>query len=162
MQKIKINNDLANTRLDKAISILLTSTSRSKIQDYIDKNSDSIFMDELAFSEYMKDMFRIKGYTQQEVFLRADMPERYGYKIISMEKHTVQRDVIIRLCLASEFDKAETNRALKLYGLSELYSKVPRDAVIIVAINSKIRNIDEVNDLLKKNGFNELYSFALD
>lgn len=36
MQKIKINNDLANTRLDKAISILLTSTSRSKIQDYID------------------------------------------------------------------------------------------------------------------------------
>ena len=36
MQKIKINNDLANTRLDKAISILLASTSRSKIQDYID------------------------------------------------------------------------------------------------------------------------------
>lgn len=36
MQKIKINNDLENIRLDKAISILLTSTSRSKIQDYID------------------------------------------------------------------------------------------------------------------------------
>ena len=141
---------------------VLGNINPDKIQDYIDKNSDSIFMDELAFSEYMKDMFRIKGYTQQEVFLRADMPERYGYKIISMEKHTVQRDVIIRLCLASEFDKTETNRALKLYGLSELYSKVPRDAVIIVAINSKIRNIDEVNDLLKKNGFNELYSFALD
>ena len=64
--------------------------------------------------------------------------------------------------MASEFDKAETNRALKLYGLSELYSRIPRDAVIIVAINSKIRNVDEVNDLLKKNGFSELYSFAID
>ena len=144
--------------LDKVLGNL----NPDKIQEYIDTNSDSIYKDELAFSEYMKDMFRIKGYTQQEVFLRADMPERYGYKIISMEKHTVQRDVIIRLCMASEFDKAETNRALKLYGLSELYSRIPRDAVIIVAINSKIRNIDEVNDLLKKYGFNELYSFVID
>lgn len=143
--------------LDKVLGNL----NPDEIQEYIDKNTDSIFMDELAFSEYMKDMFRIKGYTQQEVFLRADMPERYGYKIISMEKHTVQRDVIIRMCLASDFDVTETNRALKLYGLSELYSKVPRDAIIIVAINSKINSIDEVNDLLKKNGFNELYSFAI-
>ncbi len=141
---------------------VLGNVNPDKIQEYIDNNFDSIYNDELAFSEYMKDMFRIKGYTQQEVFLRADMPERYGYKIISMEKHTVQRDVIIRMCLASDFDVTETNRALKLYGLSELYSRIPRDAAIIVAINSKIRNIDEVNDLLKKNGFNELYSFALD
>lgn len=36
MKKEKINNNLAGTRLDKALSILLTSTSRSKIQDYID------------------------------------------------------------------------------------------------------------------------------
>ena len=36
MQKIKINNDLKDLRLDKALSQILTSTSRSKIQDYID------------------------------------------------------------------------------------------------------------------------------
>ncbi len=36
MKKEKISNNLAGTRLDKALSILLTSTSRSKIQDYID------------------------------------------------------------------------------------------------------------------------------
>lgn len=36
MQTIRISNKLANTRLDKALSISLTSTSRSKIQEYID------------------------------------------------------------------------------------------------------------------------------
>lgn len=36
MQKIKVNNDLKDLRLDKALSLILTSTSRSKIQDYID------------------------------------------------------------------------------------------------------------------------------
>lgn len=36
MQRIKINSNLANIRLDKALSILLESTSRSKIQEYID------------------------------------------------------------------------------------------------------------------------------
>ena len=36
MQKIKINNELVNLRLDKAISMILESTSRSKIQEHID------------------------------------------------------------------------------------------------------------------------------
>ena len=31
----------------------------------------------------------------------AGVPERYGYKLISGEKHTIQRDVILRLCIES-------------------------------------------------------------
>ena len=30
-----------------------------------------------------------KGITQQTVFLKADIPERYGYKLLSGEKHTL-------------------------------------------------------------------------
>ena len=39
----------------------------------------------------------------------------YGSKIVTMEKHTKDRDLIIRLCLAGHFNWDETNRALKLY-----------------------------------------------
>ncbi|MBR6957238.1 MAG: hypothetical protein IKH73_02195, partial [Erysipelotrichaceae bacterium] len=120
------------TELDQ----MLGSVNPDKISEYLKENAESIFTDEKPFSVYMREMFRQKGYSQQDIFLRADMPERYGYKIVSGEKHTVQRDVVIRLCLAGQFDLAETNRALKLYGFSELYSKMPRDAVIIVGINS--------------------------
>lgn len=141
---------------------LLGKMNPDRVQDYLRENQEDIFEGNNAFSQYMRDMFKEKGYTQQEIFMRADMPERYGYKLISGEKHTVQRDVIIRLCLAGRFDLTETNRALKLYGMSQLYSKVPRDAVIIVAINSNQWNVDQINDLLVKNGFDELYSFAID
>ena len=141
---------------------ILGSVNPDKIREYLEANADSIYPSDKAFTVYMREMFRLKGYSQQDVFIRADMPERYGYKIISSEKHTKQRDVVLRLCLASQFDLTETNRALKLYGMSELYSRIPRDAVIIVALNSGKWNVDEVNGLLKANGFAELYSFELD
>ena len=131
------------------------------IQDYFNDNKQDLYADEKPFSKYMKEMFRAKGFSQQEVFIRADMPERYGYKIIACEKHTVKRDVIIRLAIASKFNLKETNRALKLYGFNELYSKIGRDAVLIVAINSGSGNIDQVNELLKRNDFEELYSFEI-
>ena len=47
----------------------------------------------------------------------------------------------------------ETNRALKLYGLSELYAKDKRDACIIVAINNRIFDLSEIDDILVKQGF---------
>ncbi len=143
--------------LDKVLGKL----NPERLSDYLKEQKSNMFTEETGFSSYMKEIFRKNGYTQQEVFLRADIPERYGYKLISQEKHTVQRDVIIRLTLASAFTLAETNRALKLYGFSQLYSRIERDAVLIVAINNKIRDLDEVNDLLMKNGFDKLYSFNI-
>lgn len=69
MQKIKINNSLANLRLDKALSLALKDTSRSKIQEYIDggfvlvngksekasfklKENDEIIINDLPKAEY--------------------------------------------------------------------------------------------------------------
>ena len=37
MKRIKVNNNFEDIRLDKALSIILESTSRSKIQEYIDQ-----------------------------------------------------------------------------------------------------------------------------
>lgn len=141
---------------------LLGKLNPDKIQEYFRENEDSLFLESNAFSAYMRDNFKKKGYSMQEVFLRADMPERYSYKIVAMEKHTVQRDVILRLCIASGFTLEETNRALKLYGVNELYSKVARDAVIIVALRNKVYNVDEINELLEKNHFEKLYSFKVE
>lgn len=147
----------STTELDK----ILGKMNPDLVNEYLNDNSEYMYDDDKPFSNYMRKMFKEKGFSQQEVFIRADMPERYGYKIINLEKHTVQRDVIIRLALASKFDLKETNRALKLYGFSELYSKIGRDAVIIVALNSRTWNIDTVNEMLRDNGFEELYSFEI-
>ena len=62
--------------------------------------------------------------------------------------------MILRLCLGAKLTLEETQRALKIYGMSPLYSRLPRDAVIIVAIESGIYEISQLNQLLAEH--NEL------
>ena len=100
----------------------------------------------------MRSTVREKGLRFQEVFLRADVSEGYGYKLISGEKHTRQRDTILKLCLGAGFTLDETQRALKIYGMSPLYARFPRDAVLISAISSGTREPAEINRLLEQNG----------
>ncbi len=121
------------------------------IQNENRKESESIF------SSYMREQFRKKGITQQEIFRAANISEKYGYKLISGEKHTKQRDQIVKICLSARFDILETDRALMLYGMSPLYKGNPRDVVLIRAFEKHMYEVCDVNDNLEKAGFNKLY-----
>ena len=92
----------------------------------------------------------------KDVYSFAGVTESYGSKILRMEKHTSDRDMIIRLCAAGHFTLLEMNRALKLYGFSELYAKNPRDACLIVAINHRIYDIYEIDRILEEHGHKKL------
>lgn len=100
---------------------ILGSTSASGAESYLKENADSLLTGDRTFSAYMHEMLEKYGKTQQEVFLQADLPERFGYKLISEEKHTKQRDYILRICYACGMDLPETQRALTLYGMAQLY-----------------------------------------
>lgn len=126
------------------------------------KDFDSFCMENIDgfeddnFTSYIKNIFRDKKLTQQNVFFEADIPERYGYKILSGEKRTRQRDVILRICYAAKMSLAETQKALKKYGMPELYPKIPRDALIMIIFNERPGNIFEVNEILKEHNMDEL------
>lgn len=113
------------------------------------------------FTVYMKNIFSEKKLTQQLVFLRADVPERYGYKLLSGEKRTRQRDVILRICYAAEMSLAQTQRALKKYEMPELYAKLPRDALLMIIFNERPGDIIEVNEILKEHGLDPLRTSGL-
>ena len=83
---------------------------------------------------------------------------RYGYKLIAEEKHTRQRDTILRLCYAARMSLDETQRALKYYRMPELYAKIPRDALIMICFNERPGSIIDVNSYLKNNGMDVLRS----
>lgn len=135
---------------------ILGKTHMSDISDYLGNNEKSIINNEYAFHNYVRELIKKKNLRQQDVYLAADIPEKYGYKLLSGEKRTRQRDVILRLCYAAEFDLNETQKALKLYRMPELYAKIPRDAVIMIAINERPGSIIDVNAFLKKNGMDIL------
>ena len=135
----------------KELADILGKTHLSEFDQYCKDHKESMKAGKDMFSIYIKNILSEKGMTQQAVFLKADIPERYGYKLLSGEKHTKQRDVILRICYAAELSQAETQRALQNYEMPVLYAKIPRDALLMIIFNERPGSIIEVNALLKEN-----------
>ena len=135
----RLNEDLQSVRQQELAGFLI-----GHIKDLITSQH--------PFADYMRMKFKEKGVLQQNVFLAADLSENYGYKLISEEKHTRQRDTILRLCLAARFRPEEVQEALILYGMAPLHGRFPRDAVIIVTIRNGVYDMREVNALLESCG----------
>lgn len=127
------------------------------IAEYL-SDGEEMIKDDKAFATYMHQLINQKNIKQQDIFLEADISERYGYKLLSEEKRTRQRDVILRICYVANFTLKETQKALKLYKMPELYARIPRDALIMAIFNERPGNIIEVNTLLKQHGFDVLRS----
>lgn len=148
---------IADKKTDE-LDRILKDVSPERVDAYFRENEAFLTETERPFTAYMRTVYKEKGLKQQEVFRAADISEGYGYKLIAQESLTRQRDVILRLCLAGHFSLEETNRALKLYGMSPLYAKVRRDAVLIITVNQRRYRIEDVNELLRHWGQEELYS----
>lgn len=134
----------------------LKNTHLADVQDYLKENADSILSEDRPFSKYMKETIKKKNIKQKEVFLWADVPERYGYKLISEEKRTRQRDVILRICYAAMFTLEETQRALQIYEMPQLYEKIPRDLVLMLCFRDRPGSVNDVNAVLDKHSMEVL------
>lgn len=109
-----------------------------------------------TFVQYMDELLAGKGLKRQEVLLRADLPQKYGYKLLTGESHTTDRDKLLRICLALELNLKQTQRALRLYGMSELYPKNARDVLLIAAIGRRQWDIHELSRELMEAGLEPL------
>lgn len=134
---------------------LLKGTKPDQLGSYYKENK-AYMAEGKAFYYYMKDVLESKRILLKDVYSFAGVSESWGGKIISMERHTTDRDLIIRLCIAGRLSLDEINRALKLYGMTPLYSKDKRDACLIVAINNRKYNLAEIDDMLESQGFKKL------
>lgn len=110
------------------------------------------------FVTYMDAVLAEKRMKRQDVLLRAELPQKYGYKLLTGEAHTTDRDKILRICFAMELTLKQTQRALKLYGMNELYPKNPRDVVLIVALGRRMYDLDAVCAELRSAGLEPLYT----
>ncbi len=137
---------------------LLENMKPDEIDTYLAENNEYLADGERPFYDYMKRTIHDKGIKLKDVYQFAGFSESFGSKLLSQDKHTKDRDMIIRLCLAGHLTWDETNRALKLYGFSELYAKDPRDACLIVQINNRIYDIYRINDELARRNLELLSS----
>ena len=135
---------------------LLETIKPDQLDTYFKENRQYMADEKKAFYYYMKDVLDEKNIKLKDVYSFAGVTEKYGSQIMRMEKHTRDRDLILRFCIAGHFSWDETNRALKLYGLNELYAKNPRDACIIVAVNNRIFDLYEIDEMLSAKGFRKI------
>ena len=135
---------------------MLENMKPSELSGFYKENSKYLADDKKAFYYYFKDVIESKNIMLKDVYSFAYVSESWGSKIISTERHTTNRDLILRLCIAGHFTLEEINRALKLYGMTPLYAKDKRDASIIVAINNRIYDLSDLDDVLVKQGFSKL------
>lgn len=147
-----------NNKSTEELEKVLGETHITDMKTYLSDNKESIISSDRPFSDFFRSIVKKKKMNYQDVFLDADIPERYGYKLIAEEKHTRQRDTILRLCYAAKMSLYETQRALKYYRMPELYAKIPRDALIMICFNERPGSIIDVNSYLKNNGMDVLRS----
>lgn len=125
---------------------LLKSTAP---EQFLSENQEELLQEERPFTSFMRQVFERRGVKQQELFMRIGFAQSLGYKLISGEKRTRQRDYILRICIGAQLSLPETQRALQLYRMNPLYARMPRDAVLISAIQTGRGSIEAVNELLE-------------
>lgn len=146
-----------NHLMDETTENLMNVLRRADTDDVHSFLKEHFSQGQPTFVQYLDALLMEKGLKRQQVLLRAGLPQKYGYKLLTGETHTTDRDKLLRICLAMELNLTQTQRALRLYGMSELYPKIKRDVVVIAAIGRRCWDIDEVSRELSEAGLDPLY-----
>uniref|UniRef100_UPI00402ADD9E hypothetical protein n=1 Tax=[Lactobacillus] rogosae TaxID=706562 RepID=UPI00402ADD9E len=134
-------NEKPTYELDK----ILNDVSPEQFEQYNNSiNEDS----NINVSEYFNSYIGMNNLELSDVIKKSDISSNYAYGILNGNRKNPSRDRVIALCIACEMDLVHTNRALKIAGHNQLYSKVSRDAAIIIMINKEEYNMRIINEFL--------------
>lgn len=103
-----------------------------------------------TLSDYLNQMLAEKGLERAAVVRMANLNETFGYQIFKGTRRP-SRNKVLQISFAMALTLRETNRALEPAGVSSLYSKDRRDAIIIFCIDRGC-SLQKVNE--------ELYRFG--
>lgn len=100
--------------------------------------------------EYLEELLEQKGLRRSQVVHMANLNETFGYQIFTGQRNP-SRNKVLQIAFAMALSLRETNRALEAAGVSSLYSKDRRDAIIIFCLDRGC-SLQKVNE--------ELYRFG--
>lgn len=88
-----------------------------------------------SLSDYLQDLLAIHKRERVEVIRAAEINETYGYQLFAGQRKNPSRNILLQLAFGMGVSLQEANRLLKTAGLSPLYCKSRRDAIIIFCLN---------------------------
>lgn len=129
----ELGNELSNVRTLEQLKIMQESNSESFIYP------DAI--------EYLVILSEQKGISKKDLIRKivqqTHLERAFVYHLMNGTKR-MTRDKFLMFSIAGNLSVEETNTLLKYAGEAELYSRNPRDAVLIFILNNSI-NLVEAN-----------------
>lgn len=116
----------------------------------IDAFLDSYQLGEPSLPDYLNALLAEKNLERAQVVRMANLNETFGYQIF-MGTRNPSRNKLLQIAFAMALTLRETNRMLEAGGVSSLYSKSRRDAIIIFCLERGC-SLQRVNE--------ELYRFG--
>lgn len=126
----------------------------SSFGDFLKRNLENMLEPDL--SKYLMELLARKGLKRAQVVEDSGVDKAFVYQIFNGSKRP-SRDKLIAITFGMRLNEEETQRVLKIAGHSELYPRVPRDALILFSIQRGM-DIWQTDDALDKNGFLTLLS----
>ena len=114
--------------------------SRPEVDSFIDGND----LEEVQFCECLNDYMNQKGMDRKSVIHKTNINETHAYQMFSGDRGA-SRNKVLQMAIAMGLNLKETNRLLHSAGVSALYCKNRRDAIIIFCIEKgeNLQSIDE-------------------
>ena len=126
---------------EELLKHLLASTSP---EAYL--SSEAI--DDRSFADYLMDLLEQKGMTRADVVRASAVNPTFVYQLFD-GKRKAGRDTAIKLALGMGCTLRETQRLLRHAGVSELWCKNRRDAIIIYCIEHGLNRAETDDELFR-------------
>lgn len=94
-----------------------------------------------AFSDYLEKLRKVKGESAEKIILRGNIEKSYGHQIFRGTRKP-SRDTVLKLAFGFEMDVEDAQKMLRTAGMSMLYPRVLRDAVVIYGLHNHISVVD--------------------
>ena len=105
--------------------LLVELLEAPSIDSYLDEHAPGT----RSLSDYLNELLVAKRLKRSQVVRMANLNETFGYQIFTGARNP-SRDKVLQIAFAMALTLRETNRALEAAGVSSLYSKDRRDAII--------------------------------
>lgn len=102
---------------------------------------------ERELASYLDELLQERGLKRKDVVREAQLNDTYGYQIFTGQRKHPSRDKILQIAFAMGLDLRTTDRLLQAAGVSRLYCKDRRDAIIMFCID-RHASLTKVNETL--------------
>lgn len=131
-----------NNSTDELLKLL---KNEQNIENFINTNKED-FID-MPLHLYLETLLKKYSISKNEAINNSAISQIYGYQIFSGKRPNPSRDKILQLIFGMSLNLEDSQRLLKLAGVSELYPRIKRDSIILFAINKGL-TIEKCDELL--------------